>query len=89
MDLNVYIYKTYSNDQPYPYNHKDDFSFQYLKFSIHDCTKPSQDPTDPESMGSMECSLAEILAASSKARFERGLAPFRQTLGKKFTIQIF
>ena len=64
--------------------YKDDFFFlflQYLKFSILDWTKPSQDPLDQESMGSMECSLAEILAASSKARFERGLTPFRHTLG--------
>ena len=68
---------------PIPIILKDDFSFQCLKFSILDWTKPSQDPFDQESMGSMECSLAEILAASSKARFERGLAPFRHTLGKK------
>ena len=63
--------------------YKDDsfFFLQYLKFSILDWTKPSQDPLDQESMGSMECSLAEILAASSKARFERGLTPFRHTLG--------
>jgi len=62
---------------------------QCLKFSILDWTKPSQDPLDQESMGSMECSLAEILAASSKARFERGLTPFRHTLGDSGTISIY
>ena len=32
-------------------------------------------------MGTMECTLAEAIAASSKGKFERGLSPFRQHLG--------
>ena len=41
-------------------------------------------------MGTMECTLAEAIAASSKGKFERGLSPFRQHLGDsgvgKFTV---
>ena len=82
--LNLYrVYNSFPQYYTAILMYKDDFFFflQYLKFSILDWTKPSQDPLDQESMGSMECSLAEILAASSKARFERGLTPFRHTLG--------
>ena len=57
------------------------FFFQSLKFAIFDWSKPSQDHQDQDSMGTMECTLAEAIAASSKGKFERGLSPFRQHLG--------
>ena len=74
--------------------HTDDIFFffflQCLKFAIFDWSKPSQDHQDQDSMGTMECTLAEAIAASSKGKFERGLSPFRQHLGDsgvgKFTV---
>ena len=35
---------------------------QLLKFSVFDWRKPSRDPLEQESLGSMECSLAEAIA---------------------------
>lgn len=53
--------------------------FQLLKFSVFNWRKNTRDAFEQESLGSMECSLAEILSA--KARFERGIIPYRQSLG--------
>ena len=57
------------------------YFLQSLKFAIFDWSKQSQDHQDQDSMGTMECTLAEAIAASSKGKFERGLSPFRQHLG--------
>ena len=64
---------------------KDKSSFTYflqcLKFSVFDWKSESsaEDPYNQDSMGTMECTLAEVIAA--KGRFDRGMAPFRQALG--------
>jgi len=54
---------------------------QCLKFSVFDWKSESsaEDPYNQDSMGTMECTLAEVIAA--KGRFDRGMAPFRQALG--------
>lgn len=61
--------------------------FQCLKFDVFDWSKPSKEPFDQDTMGSMECTLAELI--STKGRFERGLMPFRQTLGDSGILSVY
>ena len=63
--------------------------FQCLKFSVFDFQKDSTDPYEQDSMGTMECTLAEVIAASAKSRFERGLSPYRQVLGDSGVICLY
>lgn len=62
---------------------------QCLKFAIFDWSKPSQEHQDQDTMGNMECTLAEVIAASSKGKFERGLSPYRQQLGDAGVVSIY
>lgn len=52
---------------------------QCLRFAVFDWCKASKDPFDQETMGSCECTLAEVI--SCKTRFERGLSPYRHVEG--------
>ena len=55
---------------------------------MYDWSKNSSDnPVDHDPMGSMECSLAEVISA--KNRFERGLSPFRQVLGDSGVLYVY
>lgn len=61
---------------------------QLLKFSVFDWRKPSRDPLEQESLGSMECSLAEAIATKGQT-FKRGLAPYRQQVGDMGIIGVY
>jgi len=61
---------------------------QLLKFSVFDWRKPSRDPLEQESLGSMECSLAEVIATKGQT-FKRGLAPYRQQVGDMGIIGVY
>lgn len=60
---------------------------QMLKFCIYNWVTNSRNPQDQESWGSMECSLAELLATNG--RFERGIFPYRQNIGDSGLVSVY
>ncbi len=58
-----------------------------LKFCIYNWVTNSRNPQDQESWGSMECSLAELLATNG--RFERGIFPYRQNIGDSGLVSVY
>ena len=56
------------------------FYLQCIRFAIYDWDHENKDIYDQDNLGSLDCTLAEVLSAKG-AKFERGLSPYRHTPG--------